>query len=375
MNIKNLVLRNYRNYETLDIELSKGLNIFIGDNAQGKSNILESIFVLALTKSYMSIKEQNLIKDNMEYSLVKGLIDFGNIENTFEVSFTKSAKRIKINKNEIRKFSDYISRIKVLIFSPCNVNFIKDGPNVRRKSINIDISQLSNDYVKLLQNYNVVLKKRNQFLKTVSYIDDVNKFYFENINNRFCSLAVEIIAKRREFVLNINKYLGDIYKEITGFDGLVFRYADDIYEDDFNILKENFKKKLNLMFDREKMYGMTLVGPHRDDFSFLLNGKDLSIYGSQGQLRAAILALKLSEVFLFKETHGDYPILLLDDIFSELDVEKRNRLVKYIIDDVQTIITTTDIHLIDKSLVDKAKIFVVSSGKIVDDGKKVARDE
>ena len=375
MNIKNLVLRNYRNYETLDIELSKGLNIFIGDNAQGKSNILESIFVLALTKSYMSIKEQNLIKDDMEYSLVKGLIDFGNIENTFEVSFTKSAKRIKINKNEIRKFSDYISRIKVLIFSPYNVNFIKDGPNVRRKSVNIDISQLSNDYVKLLQNYNVVLKKRNQFLKTVNYIDDVNKFYFENINDRFCNLAVEIIVKRKEFVLNINKYLGDIYKEITGFNGLVFRYADDIYEDDFNILKENFKKKLNLMFDREKMYGMTLVGPHRDDFSFLLNGKDLSIYGSQGQLRAAILALKLSEVFLFKETHGDYPILLLDDIFSELDVEKRNRLVKYIIDDVQTIITTTDIHLIDKSLVDKAKIFVVSSGKIVDDGKKVARDE
>ena len=374
MNIMNLVLRNYRNYETLDIELSKGLNIFIGDNAQGKSNILESIFVLALTKSYMSIKEQNLIKDDMEYSLVKGLIDFGNIENTFEVSFTKSAKRIKINKNEIRKFSDYISRIKVLIFSPCNVNFIKDGPNVRRKSINIDISQLSNEYVRLLQNYNLVLKKRNQFLKTVSYIDDVNQFYFENINDRFCSLAVEIVKKRNEFVLNINKYLKEIYKEITGDDNLVFNYESNIYVDDLNILKDNFKKKLDSMFDREKMYGMTLVGPHRDDFSFLLNGKDLSIYGSQGQIRAAILAMKLSEVFLFKEKHGDYPILLLDDIFSELDVEKRNRLVKYIIDDVQTIITTTDIHMIDESLVDKAKVFSVCGGKIVDDGKKDARD-
>ena len=375
MNIKNLKLRNYRNYETLDIELSPGLNIFIGDNAQGKSNILESIFVVALTKSYMGIKEQNLIKDGEEYSLVKALVDFGNIENTFEVSFTNNSKKIKINKNEIRKFSDYISRIKVLIFSPYNVNFIKDGPNVRRKSINIDISQLSNDYVKLLQNYNVVLKKRNQFLKTVNYIDDVNKFYFENINERFCNLAVEIIVKRNEFVLNINKYLGDIYKEITGFDGLVFNYANNIYVDDLDILKDNFKKKLSSMFEREKMYGMTLIGPHRDDFSFLLNGKDLSIYGSQGQIRAAILAMKLSEVFLFKEKHGDYPILLLDDIFSELDVEKRNRLVKYIIDDVQTIITTTDIHMIDKSLVDKAKVFAVFGGKIVDDGKKDARDE
>lgn len=375
MNIKNLKLRNYRNYDELDIELSPGLNIFIGDNAQGKSNILESIFVLALTKSYMNVKEQNLIKDEKDYSLVKSLVDFGNIENNFEVSFTSTSKKIKIDKNEIRKYSDYVSRMKVLIFSPYNVNFVKDGPNVRRKSINIDISQLSNEYVKLLQNYNVVLKKRNQFLKTVKYIDDVNKVYFDNLNDRFCNLAVEIILKRNEFVININKYLGDIYKEITGFGDLVFNYADNIYVNDLDILRDKFKKKLESMFDREKMYGMTLIGPHRDDFSFLLDGKDLSVYGSQGQIRAAILALKLAEVFLFKEKHGDYPILLLDDIFSELDVEKRNRLVKYIIDDVQTIITTTDIHMIDECLVEKAKVFTVCGGKIVDDGKKDARDE
>ena len=187
MNIKNLKLRNYRNYDELDIELSPGLNIFIGDNAQGKSNILESIFVLALTKSYMNVKEQNLIKDGKDYSLVKSLVDFGNIENNFEVSFTSTSKKIKINKNEIRKYSDYVSRMKVLIFSPYNVNFVKDGPNIRRKSINIDISLLSNDYVKLLQNYNVVLKKRNQFLKTVKFIDDVNRVYFDNLNDRFCS--------------------------------------------------------------------------------------------------------------------------------------------------------------------------------------------
>lgn len=375
MNIKNLKLRNYRNYDELDIELSPGLNIFIGDNAQGKSNILESIFVLALTKSYMNVKEQNLIKDGKDYSLVKSLVDFGNIENNFEVSFTSTSKKIKINKNEIRKYSDYVSRMKVLIFSPYNVNFVKDGPNIRRKSINIDISLLSNDYVKLLQNYNVVLKKRNQFLKTVKFIDDVNRVYFDNLNDRFCNLAVEIILKRNEFVININKYLSDIYREITGFGNLVFNYADNIYVNDLDKLKDKFKKKLESMFDREKMYGMTLIGPHRDDFSFLLDDKDLSVYGSQGQIRAAILALKLAEVFLFKEKHGDYPILLLDDIFSELDVEKRNRLVKYIIDDVQTIITTTDIHMIDECLVKKAKVFTVSGGKIVDDGKKDARDE
>ena len=375
MRIKSLKLKNYRNYDELNIDFSPGLNIFIGDNAQGKSNILESIFVLALTKSYMSVKEQNLIKDGSNYFLIKSVVDFGNIENTFEFSFNGNTKKVKINRNEVKKFNEYISRIKVLIFSPYNVNFVKDGPSVRRKSVNIVISQLFNNYVKLLQNYNVLLKKRNQFLKSVNCMDAINRVYFDNINERFCNLAVEIILKRNEFVFSINKYLSKIYKEITGFDNLTFNYANNIYENDFNILISNFKKKLDSIFEREKMYGMTLIGPHRDDFSFLLDGKDLSVYGSQGQIRAAILALKLSEVFLFKEKHGDYPILLLDDIFSELDVEKRNRLVKYIIDDVQTIITTTDIHMIDESLVDKAKVFTVSGGKIVDDGKKDARDE
>ena len=138
---------------------------------------------------------------------------------------------------------------------------------------------------------------------------------------------------------------------------------------------EKFKLKLNSSFDREKFYGMTLIGPHRDDFLFLFDNKDLNIYGSQGQIRAAILALKLAEVLIFKEKDGDYPILLLDDIFSELDIDKRNRLVKYILDDVQTIITTTDINLIDTSLVEKARVFVVDNGKMLSDGKKECNDE
>ena len=160
------------------------------------------------------------------------------------------------------------------------------------------------------------------------------------------------------------------------YDGLDFRYITNIeILNDKNLMVERFKLKLSTIFERERAYGMTLVGPHRDDFSFFLDEKELSIYGSQGQIRAAILALKLAEVMIFKEKDGDYPILLLDDIFSELDVDKRNRLVKYILDDVQTIITTTDIELLDKSLIDKAKVFVVENGKILDDGKKECDDE
>lgn len=366
MKINTLKLKNFRNYDNLDIELNEGLNIFIGNNAQGKSNILESIFVLSLTKSYMNVKDQNLIKHDKDFSLVNGNILCNDIPSTLEVITTSNGKKLKVNNVEIKKYSDYVSRIKVLIFSPYNVNFVKDGPNVRRKTINMVISQFSNHYVKLLQNYNAVLKKRNQFLKMVNVLNDSNRIYWNHINDKFSELAVEIMLKRNEYIVNINKYIRDIFREITDYDKLEFCYITSINVSNFDDIEKVFREKLDTLYAREKMYGMTLIGPHRDDFSFLLDGKDLSIYGSQGQIRSAILSLKLAEVFLFKEVDDDYPILLLDDIFSELDVEKRNRLVKYIMDDVQTIITTTDIHMIDESLVEKAKVFTVYDGKIVD---------
>ena len=378
MIIKHLQLRNYRNYENLDISLSEGLNIFVGNNAQGKSNILESIYVLGLTKSYINVKEQYLIKNEENFAVIKASCFNRNIENNLEVIITENERKLKVNGIEFRKYSDYIEKMKVLIFSPYNVNFVKDGPSERRKSINVVISQLSTKYVKLLQNYNAVLKKRNQFLKSINCSNDneYNRFYFDILNERFCSLAVDIMLERINFLEIINKFLANIYFEITGYENLVLKYIMTVEKTNSrDVLLNCFKSKLNSIFEREKFTGMTLIGPHRDDFLFLLDNKELSIYGSQGQIRAAILALKLSEVLIFKEETGDYPILLLDDIFSELDIEKRNKLLKYILDDVQTIITTTDINLIDKSLVEKSKVFVVDDGKIINDGKKECKDE
>ena len=376
MKIGSLCLKNYRNYKDLDISLSPNLNIFIGKNAQGKSNILESVFVLALTKSYMNVKDQNLIMDGEDFSRLQAIFFNHDVENSLEVIITDSSKKLKINHIEIKKYSDYISRMKVLIFSPYNVNFIKDGPNVRRKSINIVISQFSKSYVTLLQNYNAVLKKRNQFLKNINYLNDFNKIYLDKLNERFCSLAIDIVLEREQFILKVNSVLSQIYHEIMGYDDLSLIYITNVPRfDDKGKMAVQLEKKLSASFEREKMYGATLIGPHRDDFIFYLGEKELSIYGSQGQIRAAILALKLSEMMIFKDRDGDYPILLLDDIFSELDVEKRNRLVKYILDDVQTIITTTDIDLIDDELVEKARVFNVEDGKIVSLGKKECKNE
>lgn len=371
MKIDSLKLKNFRNYKDLNIELNSGLNIFIGSNAQGKSNILESIFVLALTKSYMNVKDQYLICNDAEFASIKANFYKGNVKNTLEVIITQNGKKLKMNNFEIKKYCDYVSKIKVLIFSPYNVNFVKDGPSTRRKDINVVITQLSNNYLKLLQKYNAVLKKRNQFLKSIDYLKEYNRFYFDTLNEKFCALAVDIVIERNKFIFEINKFLSHIYYEIMGYENLKLNYISnvDIIDDKEEMVKQCMLK-LQSMFDRERKYGQTLIGPHRDDFSFSLDEKELSIYGSQGQIRAAILSLKLAEVLLFKEKDDDYPILLLDDIFSELDVEKRNKLVKYILDDVQTIITTTDVELIDSTLLNRSKLFVVKNGEIINDGKK-----
>ena len=371
MKIERLILNNYRNYDKLDIELSPNLNIFIGKNAQGKSNILESIFVLALTKSYMNVKDQTLIKDGKDFFKLNAVLSDKDKRDDFEVVCSFHSKKLKINHFDVKKYSDYVSKMKVLIFSPYNVNFVKDGPNVRRKSINIVISQFSSNYLQLMQKYNAVLKKRNQFLKTIQFLDDYNSIYLAQLNDKFCTLAVDIVLEREKFVEDINRVISQIYYEIMGYSNLGFSYVTNVLKngsrDDMIV---SLKDKLSTMYDREKAYGATLIGPHRDDFIFYLDGKELSLYGSQGQIRAAILALKLAELLIFKDKYDDYPILLLDDIFSELDVEKRNRLVKYILDDVQTIITTTDINLIDDELVKKSRIFIVDNGMIVDDKKE-----
>ncbi|MEE3343500.1 MAG: DNA replication/repair protein RecF [Bacilli bacterium] len=376
MIIKNLKLKNFRNYNKLDIKLSNRLNIFIGDNAQGKSNILESIVVLALTKSYLNVKDKDLIKDGEMVANIVADVDFGDTVDKLFISFSENEKKIKINNNDIKKYSDYVSRVRFILFSPMDIGLIKDSPAARRKNFNVEISQLSNKYVKMLQNYNALLKKRNQFLKTIVNTGKCNDFYLDILDDKFSTLAVEITKERDKFVSSINEKLGDIYDEITGNEGLILNYLSvvDIVDDKIE-MKNLFLKKLKNNFEKDKFYGMTLLGPHRDDYSLFLSDKDLAIYGSQGQNRAAILALKLAEIDIFKNICGDYPILLLDDIFSELDTKRKNRLVKYILDDVQTIITTTDLNVIDDSLVKRAKIFNIRDGKVVINRRKKVKDE
>ena len=361
MQIKNIKLQNYRNYDDFEIDLGENLNIIIGNNAQGKTNLLESIYVLAVTKSFLSISDKGLIKFNNKFAKISGNIKNGiSRNNNLEIVFSDKGKIVKVNGKEIKKLSDYISIINVIIFSTDNIRIFKESPNSRRKYFNIQISQINKNYLKYLGDYNTLLKQRNEFLKVMNINKKSDIDYLDILNEKYVSLSIEISNYRRKYVDDINIYLNDMFKYITGIEGLKLIYHTSVDSD-----KKLFKDKLESNLNKELVYKMTLIGPNRDDYCFKLNDKDLSLYGSQGQMRSAVLALKMSEVKLFTDETKDSPILLLDDIFSELDIEKRNNLLSSLSNNVQTVITTTDIENITEDIRKKANVYEIVDGNII----------
>ena len=361
MIIEKIKLKNYRNYDSLEINLNEKLNVIIGKNAQGKTNLLESIYVLSLTKSYLGVNDKSLIKLGNNYAILEADAILNSGPKKFKLLIKDNGKQVIINGKEIKKLSDYVSNLKVIIFSPENIRMIKEGPSIRRKFLNMEISQTSMKYVKLLMDYNNIVRQKNEYLK----LDNKNKDYLNILNDEVAKLSVEIYLLRRKFLDNINMFIDKIYYEIMGMQGLKIKYISNIdYFEDKTEMVDKFREKIDKYLEKEMLYKISLIGPHRDDFIFVLNDKNIALYGSQGQLRSVILALKLSEIELFKQSGDDDPILLLDDIFSELDLDKKNNLIKYINNNIQTIITTTDINMIDENLVKKANIFEIKNGKL-----------
>ena len=367
MRIEHLKLTNFRNYSSLEIDFHKNVNIFIGDNGKGKTNILESIYVLSLTKTNRYGIEDNLIKFNEECAKIEGLIKNNNLIKKQEIKFSKNKKQIFINNKEMRRIKDYISNFCVISFTPNDLEIVKGSPNIRRNIINIDISQLHNNYISFLNEYNQIIKIRNEYLKKMNLDGNSDIRYLEVINQKMIDIGIKIYEYRYDFFIKINDILPKIFKKLTNLDGLAIKYDSSI---DCNLekIRSNYKSKLKKNFKLELMQGVTLVGPHRDDFSFDLSGMDMKNFASQGQQRIAIIAFKIAEVYLFKEELGEYPVLLLDDIFSEIDSKKRNKIIKYLLKDIQSIITTTDINDINEDLVKDAKIFKVNNNKVTERG-------
>lgn len=357
---------NFRNYDDLFLEFSDSINIIIGNNGEGKTNILESIYVLSLTKSNRYGLDNDLVKFSKDYFKVDGNVVDDGLLRKFCVSYGKNKKIVSINGKEIRKIADYISNFCVIAFSPLDLEIIKGSPSIRRNFLNIEISQLYNNYINYLNEYNYILKMRNDYLKKMNLNAMIDKRYLDVIDEKIIEKALKIYEYRFKYVSEINALITGIFNKITGLKSLKISYENNLGLTEYDalaikkILKEKFKKN----YHQELMLGNTLCGPHRDDFKFMLNNLDMKIYASQGQQRLAIIAFKISELFIYKKIKKSYPVLLLDDIFSEIDVKKRNKIIKFLDGDIQTIITTTDLLDIDKKLLAKARVFKIKNGKI-----------
>ena len=368
MYLSKIELSHYRNYKKEKVTFCDKVNIFIGDNAQGKTNILESIYILALTKSHRVGFENNIIQDGEMACRIKGMLRDNSSLKDLEILINQDKKKVFINKKEIRKIADYISNMNVIMFCPNDLDIVKGSPQGRRNLLNIEISQLYPLYINYINEYNKILKNRNEYLKQINLDSNKDTRYLDILNEELVERGIYIYQYRKKYLDYINEYIKGIYESIIGIKNIEIVYEHNLDIDDFSRenIRKKFMKKLTSNFKREVMQGMTLFGPHRDDFSFYLNDKDLKFYGSQGQQRIAIISFKLAEVSLFNQELNRNPILLLDDIFSELDIKKRNQIIKNIPNDIQTVISTTDLKNIQKKVLKDAKIFIVDNGKVTE---------
>jgi len=373
MYLEEIQLRNFRNYDSLKIKLNPHINIFYGNNAQGKTNLLESIYVLGLTKSHLLNLDNNLIKDGKTNCKIKGTLKKSKFKEKIEIEFVENKKILKKDNIEIKKVTDYInSSLNAIIFYPEDLEIIKGSPNHRRNFINLELSQLSDNYLKILTEYNKLLKIRNDYLKKINKNISVDMTYFQIITNYLVDKAILIYKMRLKLINKINENCEKVFFELSKLTGFNIKYVTNfVILNDETKIKENLLNLYEKNHKKEVKLGTTLYGPHRDDIEFYINDKNLKVYGSQGQKRLAILATKLSEIDIFKQFKNNNPILLLDDVFSELDDIKKNNLVKYIGDDIQVIITTTELKNVNKFKT--ASIFKIKEGEVINI-KEVVKD-
>jgi len=359
MKIESLSISNFRNYQNLKIDFDEKVNVFIGKNAQGKTNLLESIYYCCIGKSFKSSKDKELIKWGEDKGFIKLVANKKYRDTQVEVRFSNSQKKeIKINSLPIRKIGDLIGEVNIVFFSPQELKLVRESPDERRRFMDIDISQNNKRYFYQLGRYEKILANRNKLLKNSSSIDVVKETI--DIWDRALITSAKIIAfERQKFVEQILPYAQKAHSYISGGkEELNLKYVCGCSV----TLDENFEKSFEKLLKRnlEKDYklGYTSLGVHRDDIDIFLNGVEVKNFGSQGQQRTVGLALKLAELENMYNINGEYPILLLDDVFSELDIDRQRRLLKFV-DRTQTFITCTDEKNID------GKVYRIENGRVI----------
>lgn len=366
MYVESIRLINFRNYKNLDIKLNRNLNIFLGPNAQGKTNLLESIYIASIGKSYRTNRDRELINMETDVGYIGIKVIKDEFEKYIEIKFEANKNKIaRVNRIETDKISDLVGQINVVIFSPEDLNLIKGGPSERRTFLDQEISQIKPRYRHSLIKYNKILFQRNNLLKNIKYRNSSSK-QLEVWDTQLIDTGADIIINRAEFIEKLSKISKGIHSKLTtDNENLCAIYSPSFkfQEKDRQQIKEKFKKCLNSNLTGDIERGTTSIGPHKDDMDILINDVSCRIYGSQGQQRTSALSLKLAEVDLIKQEIGEYPILLLDDVMSELDIDRRKSLIRTF-KDVQTIITSTDDVEIDD--IDKANksVYFINNGSI-----------
>ena len=362
MKIETLKLIHFRNYEKLEVTFHPTLNLIYGKNGSGKTNLVEGIYVLALTRSFRLVGDKTLILDGKEACKVSGSV-VNRSKSTFSVLISKDGKKVKVDDNPVAKISDYIAKIPIVLFHPDDLRFIKDTPSTRRKTLNISISLMNLEYLKVLNQYKVLLKQRNAYLKQMAINGRLTSDYLSVLTEKLVDTGMYLYQKRKKYLEDISKYLNEFYKRISTVDGLKLEYISDYSKKSRDEILEMYEKNLQ----KDLSFGKTNLGVHTDDLRFLLKEKDLKEYGSEGQQKNAIIAYKFSELELFKEKMGSYPLFILDDLFSELDEEKVTNILGLLSSQIQTFITTTDLkHFLTLDRF-PYKSFLIDKGRIVEE--------
>lgn len=368
MYLSELTLKDFRNYKDVKISFSPQINVLIGENAQGKTNLLEAIYVLAMTRSHRTSNERELLTFKKEQATICGTVERKLGKLKLELMLSKKGKKAKVNHLEQARLSQYIGQMNVILFAPEDLSLVKGAPAVRRKFVNMEFGQIDPHYLHNLSQYRAILKQRNRYLKQLQAGKATDLVLLGVLSDQLAAFGSEIIARRLKFLAKLEKYAQDIQKSITcSKEELTFEYESSIAEVAAKTVDELYGILRQCFADNNKkeiFQGTTLYGPHRDDVRFLINAKNVQTYGSQGQQRTTALAVKLAEIELMKEETGEYPILLLDDVLSELDGERQTHLLKTIQNKVQTFLTTPSLSEITRQLIDDPKIFRIAHGKI-----------
>lgn len=355
MEIISLQVQNFRNYENETIYFSPKTNILVGENAQGKTNLIEAIYFCAIGKSPRINNEKDLINYTSENAKIICNFKTNEGNKKIEIILNKKGKKIvKLNQINILKIAQLIGYLKCVFFSPDELKLIKETPQDRRKFLNTDISQLSKMYFYNLIKYNKILEQRNNLLKNSKTKDEINET-IEIWNEQLTEVGSYIILERLKYVERLKKYVTDIHSYLTNNQEKLQISYSNYQKIDKNEIKSQFLEQLHESFEKDIKVGYTNIGPHRDDLKFFVNDVDVKSFGSQGQQRTVALSIKLAEVELFKDVMNEYPILLLDDVLSELDENRKERLLSFI-QKYQTIITTTKFDLKETDKTNKIQI-------------------